>query len=494
LSKAETTDSLLTAWPKRLPAVKRETATTRSPSTFTTSSTAAPSTATTPSTTQSPTASPSTSAATTEASTTTSPVTATTTPTIPSSTEPSTTSGEISSADRRLQNRLDFDQQALHHRQDVEQQTSGSARVVTFHIQDVRHPRVIKSPRDVSQQFPDDSAGDKLTREEPQFFVPPIRRKASRRRVPLTSQNRAGSGQPSLGDLLAEQIRQQLAKLEAEQGDRLQQQQQDRSRHQEEQQQQQEEQQQQQQQQQQQEEQQQRDQQYDQREAEGESRQAVPATPTTAKPYEHPFIPSSPTTTSEPYRHPFIPKSPTTTSEPYVHPWIPKSPTTTDKPYVHPFIPKSPTTTDKPYVHPFIPQSPTTTDRPYRHPFIPVPPETTGRPHGGPHGEPAAPAPQQHRAEVPQARRIPDATLPRLHLPRTKPTPTTHPPSTSTAASAAGDATVVHHQERMDSEGFIVGEYGEVRHGGTVRGVQYTADSSVDRSLLDAALQQFLRL
>ena len=92
------------------------------------------------------------------------------------------------------------------------------------------------------------------------------------------------------------------------------------------------------------------------------------------------------------------------------------------------------------------PIPPTPTPEPYRHPFVPVPPSATERP---------------------QARSV-GGDGPRAQ------------------------ATIVH-QETLEA-GFIVGEYGVVHGSGTVRGVKYAADSSVDRRLLEAALAQFLKL
>ena len=173
----------------------------------------------------------------------------------------------------------------------------------------------------------------------------------------------------------------------------------------------------------------------------------IPSPPTTTeKPYRHPFIPSPPTTTEKPYKHPFIPTPPSTTEKPYKPPFIPTPPSTTEKPYKPPFIPTPPTTTSRPYQHPFIPAAPTPTPEPYRHPFVPVPPSATERP---------------------QARHI-------------------------GGAAGRAQATIVH-EETLEA-GFIVGEYGVVHGGGTVRGVKYAADSSVDRRLLEQALAHFLRL
>ncbi|KAF0308093.1 hypothetical protein FJT64_002191 [Amphibalanus amphitrite] len=157
------------------------------------------------------------------------------------------------------------------------------------------------------------------------------------------------------------------------------------------------------------------------------------------------------------------------------------------EPYKHPFIPSPPTTTSEPYVHPFIPSSPTTTSEPYVHPHIPVPPESTRQP----------PAPAEER---PQARRVSSgSSVPRLHLPR-KPVPTAVPPPVEitteppTAAPASDPAATIVHQQKVEA-GLIVGEYGELSLAGdTVRGVKYSADSSVDRSLLEKALRQFLQL
>ncbi|XP_043217922.1 flocculation protein FLO11-like isoform X2 [Amphibalanus amphitrite] len=173
----------------------------------------------------------------------------------------------------------------------------------------------------------------------------------------------------------------------------------------------------------------------------------IPSPPTTSeRPYRHPFIPSPPTTTEKPYKHPFIPTPPSTTEKPYKPPFIPTPPSTTEKPYRPPFIPTAPSTTSRPYQHPFIPSAPTPTPQPYRHPFIPVPPSATERP---------------------QARRI-------------------------GGDAGRAQATIVH-EETLEA-GFIVGEYGVVHGGGTVRGVKYAADSSVDRRLLEEALAHFLRL
>ncbi|KAF0289393.1 hypothetical protein FJT64_012325 [Amphibalanus amphitrite] len=173
----------------------------------------------------------------------------------------------------------------------------------------------------------------------------------------------------------------------------------------------------------------------------------IPSPPTTSeRPYRHPFIPSPPTTTEKPYKHPFIPTPPSTTEKPYKPPFIPTPPSTTEKPYRPPFIPTAPSTTSRPYQHPFIPSAPTPSPQPYRHPFIPVPPSATERP---------------------QARRI-------------------------GGDASRAQATIVH-EETLEA-GFIVGEYGVVHGGGTVRGVKYAADSSVDRRLLEEALAHFLRL
>lgn len=72
-----------------------------------------------------------------------------------------------------------------------------------------------------------------------------------------------------------------------------------------------------------------------------------------------------------------------------------------------------------------------------------------------------------------------------------------HAASAPKQQRAVGQETVaamILHEETLRG-GLIVGEYGELHGGGTVkRGVKYTADSSVDRQLLAAALQRFLRL
>ena len=173
----------------------------------------------------------------------------------------------------------------------------------------------------------------------------------------------------------------------------------------------------------------------------------IPSPPTTTKrPYRPPFIPTPPSTTEKPYQPPFIPTPPSTTEKPYKPPFIPTPPSTTEKPYKPPFIPTPPTTTSRPYQHPFIPSAPTPTPKPYRHPFVPVPPSATERP---------------------QPRRV-------------------------GGDGSRSQATIVH-QETLEA-GFIVGEYGVVHGSGTVRGVKYAADSSVDRRLLEAALAQFLTL
>ena len=349
---------------------------------------------------------------------------------------------------------------------DVEQEASGSYRVLTYHVQHTQHSRVAKSPR-----------------ESPDFFVPPIRRRPSRRRVPLSAQT--GSGR-SLGAQLAQQVRRQLAKKQTRQ-----------------------------------------------------QQQQLSDSSTTERPYQPPFVPTTPATTSRPYKHPFIPSSPTTTS----------------KPYKHPFIPSPPTTTSKPYMHPFIPSPPTTTSQPFRHPFIPVPPESTRRPEQlqqqerereqreqeqqqeqqhrqqerekrvqelkqqqqqqqrrereqqaqreqeqQAQAQQTAEAPVEERPqERPQARRVSSGSVagaPRLHLPRKPETTTAAPAASSTAvpAPAVPAAAKIVHQQTVEA-GYIVGEYGELgQSGDTLRGVQYTAESSVDRSLLEAALRQFLEL
>lgn len=49
--------------------------------------------------------------------------------------------------------------------------------------------------------------------------------------------------------------------------------------------------------------------------------------------------------------------------------------------------------------------------------------------------------------------------------------------------------------EEKTDDGFIVGEYGVVDHNdGNLRGVRYTADSTINRSLIQKALLTFLKL